>query len=166
MIKEKNTWSATWSCLQTNSDFWFYEFCASSSCQEIQVKQGLAEYCERIDIVFDLYHQKSIKENEPNRRGKQTGILTGVSHVDQALPVAMDKFCCFHRKTSLFSSFFSLRRKCIKLYFQDVTKKSLVTNKSFWNFVKPFLNNKSGHSQNDIMLIYNGKVIVKENNLL
>ena len=138
----------------------------SSSCQEIQVKQGLAEYCERIDIVFDSYHQKSIKENEPNRRGKQTRTLTGVSHGDQALPVAMDEFCCFHRKTSLFSSFFSLRRKCIKLYFQDVTKKSLVRNKSFWNFVKPFLNNKSGHSQNDIMLIYNGKVIVKENNLL
>ena len=59
----------------------------------------------------------------------------------------------------------SLRRKCIKSYFQDVTKKGLVTNKSFWNFVKPFLTNKSCHTQNDIMLIDNGKVIVEERDL-
>ena len=43
----------------------------------------------------------------------------------------------------------SLRRKCIKSYVQDVTKKGLVTNKSFWNFVKSFLTNKTCHSQND-----------------
>ena len=51
----------------------------------------------------------------------------------------------------------SLRRKCIKSYFQDVTKKGLVTNKSFWNFIKLFLANKSCHTQNDIMLIENVK---------
>ena len=45
----------------------------------------LPQDCERIDIVFDLYHQKSIKGNERNRRGKQAGILTDVSHNDQAL---------------------------------------------------------------------------------
>ena len=60
----------------------------------------------------------------------------------------------------------SMRRKCIKSYFQDVTKKGLVTNKSFWNFVKPFLTNKSCHTQNDIMLIDNGKVIVEESDLV
>ena len=59
----------------------------------------------------------------------------------------------------------SLRRKCIKSYFRDVTKKGLFTNKSFWNFVKPFLTNKSCHTQNDIMLIDNGKVIVEERDL-
>ena len=37
----------------------------------------------------------------------------------------------------------SLRRKCIKSYFQDVSKKGLVTNKSFWNFIKPFLTTKA-----------------------
>ena len=60
----------------------------------------------------------------------------------------------------------SLRKNCIKSYFQDVTKKSLVTNKSFWSFVKPFLTNKSCHIQNDIMLIDNSKVIVEESDLV
>ena len=31
----------------------------------------------------------------------------------------------------------SLQRECTKLYFQNVMKKGLVTNKSFWSFVKP-----------------------------
>ena len=60
----------------------------------------------------------------------------------------------------------SLRRECIKSYFQNVTKKGLVTNKSFWNFIKPFLTNKSCHTQNDIILIDNGKVIVEESDLV
>ena len=38
-------------------------------------------------------------------------------------------------------------------------------NKSFWNFVKPFQANKSCHTQNDIMLIDNGEVIVEESSL-
>ena len=58
-----------------------------------------------------------------------------------------------------------LRRKSIKSYFRDVTKKGLVTNKSFLNFNKPFLTNKSCHTQNDIMLIDNGEVIVEEREL-
>ena len=33
---------------------------------------------------------------------------------------------------------------------------------SFWNFVKLFLTNKSCHTQNDKILIDNGKVIVEE----
>ena len=37
---------------------------------------------------------------------------------------------------------------------------------SFWSLVKPFLTNKSFHTQNDIMLIDNGKVIVEENDLV
>ena len=41
-----------------------------------------------------------------------------------------------------------------------------MTNKSFWNLVKPFLTNKSYHTQNDIMLIDNGKVIVEESDLV
>ena len=54
----------------------------------------------------------------------------------------------------------------IKSYFQDVTKKGLVTNKSFWNFVKPFLTNESCHAQSDIMLIDDGKVIVEKSDLV
>ena len=64
------------------------------------------------------------------------------------------------------SKYLSLRRKCIKSYFQDVTKKGLVTNKSFWNFVKPFLTDKSCDTQNDVMLINNGKVIIEESDLV
>ena len=41
----------------------------------------------------------------------------------------------------------SLRRKCIKSFFQDVTKEGLVTNRSFWSFVKPFLTNKSCYTK-------------------
>ena len=60
------------------------------------------------------------------------------------------------------NKFVSQRGKSIKSYFQDVTKKGLVTNMSFWNFVKLFLTNKSCHTQNDKILIDNGKVIVEE----
>ena len=59
----------------------------------------------------------------------------------------------------------SLQSNCIKSYFQNVNKKGLVTNKSFWSYVKPFLTNKSCHTQNGIALIDNGKVIVEENDL-
>ena len=52
------------------------------------------------------------------------------------------------------------------MFFQDVTKKGLVTNKSFWKFVRPFLTNKNYHEQSDIMLIYNAKVIVAEHDLI
>ena len=41
--------------------------------------------------------------------------------------------------------------------FKILLRKGLVTNKSFWNFVKPSLTNKSWHTQNDIMLIDNGR---------
>ena len=60
------------------------------------------------------------------------------------------------------NKYVSLWRKCIKSYFQDVPKKDLVTNNSFWSFVKPFLTNKSCHTQNDIIVIDKGKVIVEE----
>ena len=59
----------------------------------------------------------------------------------------------------------SLQSNCIKSYFQNVNKKGLVTNKSFRSYVKPFLTNKSCHTQNGITLIDNGKVIVEENDL-
>ena len=40
--------------------------------------------------------------------------------------------------------------------------RKLLSHKSFWNFFKAFLTNKSCYTQNDIMLIDNGKVIVEE----
>ena len=49
--------------------------------------------------------------------------------------------------------------------FNMLLRKVFVTNKSFWSFVKPFLTNKSCHTENYIMLIDNGIVIVEENEL-
>lgn len=60
----------------------------------------------------------------------------------------------------------SLRRKRIKTFFQDVAKKSIVTNKFFWKFVRPFLTNKNYHTQDYIMLIDNGMVIAEEHDFV
>lgn len=44
-------------------------------------------------------------------------------------------------------------KKCLKQYFQNVTEKGIVSNKTFWNFFETFSTNKSSSSQNDIALI-------------
>ena len=36
-----------------------------------------------------------------------------------------------------------IRRKSIKRYMSKVSEKGIETNKSFWNFIKPFMANKS-----------------------
>ena len=46
----------------------------------------------------------------------------------------------------------SLRRKCIKKYFHNITDNNIVTNKNFWNFIRPFLINKGSLSSCEIML--------------
>ena len=63
-----------------------------------------------------------------------------------------------HRKITLKNPSLIRVKTQRKKYFQDITKKSLVTNKSFWSFMKPFLAKKSCHTQNDIILIDTGKV--------
>ena len=47
-----------------------------------------------------------------------------------------------------------------------VMRHCLVTNKSFWKFVKLFLITKSCHTQNDMMLTDNGKVIAEQSDLV
>ena len=59
----------------------------------------------------------------------------------------------------------SLRKKCIKSYFQKVSENGINSNKAFWRIVKPFITNKNCHEQNDIILNENGKVIINENEL-
>ena len=59
----------------------------------------------------------------------------------------------------------SLRKKSMNLYLDKLTVDGIVTNKSFWKFIKPFLKNKSCHVQNDIMLIQNDEIITKEKDL-
>ena len=53
---------------------------------------NLSKGCTRIDIIFDLYHDKSIKGSERKRRYQSAGILTKVTRSDQPFPVEMDKF--------------------------------------------------------------------------
>ena len=46
------------------------------------------------------------KENERNRRGKQTGIVTDVLHDDQTLPVEMNQFWSMSQNIFSFYQFF------------------------------------------------------------
>ena len=55
----------------------------------------------------------------------------------------------------------SLQKKSMKLYLNKLAADGIVTNKSFWIFIKPFLKNKSCHAQNDIMLIQNDEIITE-----
>ena len=56
-----------------------------------------------------------------------------------------------------------IRRKSIKRYMDKVSEKGIETNKSFWNFVKPFMTNVYGMvASNDITLIEGKNVITDE----
>ena len=46
----------------------------------------------------------------------------------------------------------ALRRKCIKEYFHNITDNNIVTNKIFWNFIRPFRINKGSLNSCEIML--------------
>ena len=48
--------------------------------------------CSRIDIVFDLYLQQSIKQAERSRRSKSESININISNSKQQLPVEKDRF--------------------------------------------------------------------------
>ena len=54
----------------------------------------------------------------------------------------------------------------MKLYLNKSAADGIVTDKSFWKFIKPFLKNKSCHLQNDIMLIENDEIITEEKDLV
>ena len=63
--------------------------------------KSLAETCTRVDIVFDLYRENSIKSHERKRRSTKSCIATSVSHHDQPLPVDIDAFWALsHNKVS------------------------------------------------------------------
>ena len=52
----------------------------------------IAKNSNRIDIIFDLYLEGSIKQNERDRRKKSTPINVTICSTDQTLPVEMDSF--------------------------------------------------------------------------
>ena len=53
---------------------------------------SLSETCNRVDIVFDVYNEQSIKGSERRRRTKVEGIETIITGFDQPLPVELDRF--------------------------------------------------------------------------
>ena len=55
-----------------------------------------------------------------------------------------------------------IRRKSIKRYIDKVSEKGIKTNKSNWNFIKPFMTNKGMVARNDITLIEGKNVITDE----
>ena len=52
-----------------------------------------------------------------------------------------------------------IRRKSIRRYMDKISEKVTETNKSFWNFVKPFMTNKGMVASNDLILI-DGKNVI------
>ena len=60
----------------------------------------------------------------------------------------------------------SLRRKNIKSFLKNVTKRSIIANKNFWTFIKPFLINKGFLENNDITLIEGNNIITSERELV
>ena len=55
-----------------------------------------------------------------------------------------------------------MRRKSTKRYMNKVSEKGIKTNKSFWNFIKPFMTNKGMVASNDVTLIEGKNVITDE----
>ena len=53
----------------------------------------------------------------------------------------------------------ALRRKCIKEYFHSMSNNNIVTDKNFWNFIRPFLVNKGLLNSNENMLRKEKKII-------
>ena len=54
-----------------------------------------------------------------------------------------------------------IRRKSIKRYLDKISEKGIEANKSFWNFIKPFMTNKDMIASKDITLI-DGKNVITD----
>ena len=59
----------------------------------------------------------------------------------------------------------NLRKKAIKTYFKDIKDSGIVENKKFWQTIKPFITNKSGISNNNIMIIENDSLVTDDKKL-
>ena len=58
------------------------------------------------------------------------------------------------------------RRKSFKRYMDKISEKGIETNKSFWNFIKPFMTNRGMIANNDITLNDGENVITDEYEIL
>ena len=59
-----------------------------------------------------------------------------------------------------------MRKKAIKQQFKKATEAGLVSNRVFWNLVKPFLSNKGGLAGSDISLLKNNRIVTEERELV
>ena len=55
----------------------------------------------------------------------------------------------------------SLRKKSIKKYFKNISKDGVVSNKSFWTIMKPFLTNKGHINGEEIILKHDNETITE-----
>ena len=56
----------------------------------------------------------------------------------------------------------SLRKKAMRNHFKEAKKNGTLSNKEFWDLVKPFLSNKGGLISSDISLVKNDAVITND----
>ena len=56
----------------------------------------------------------------------------------------------------------ALRKKAIKNHFKKVTSDGLMSNKAFWDLVKPFLSNKGGMTGNEISLVNDDRIVTDD----
>ena len=59
----------------------------------------------------------------------------------------------------------TLRKKAIKNHFKRVTSNGLMSNKAFWDLVKPFLSNKGVLAGTDISLVKDDKIVTDDHDL-
>ncbi len=59
----------------------------------------------------------------------------------------------------------SLRKRAMKNHFKEATRNGVLSNKEFWDLVKPFLSNKGGLISSDISLVKNDAVITDDQEL-
>ena len=59
----------------------------------------------------------------------------------------------------------NLRKKAIKTHFKNITDSGIIENKKFWQTIKPFITNKSGISNNSIMIIENDSLVTDDKKL-
>ena len=59
----------------------------------------------------------------------------------------------------------ALRKKGIKNHIKKVTSDGLMSNKAFWDLVKPFLSNKGGLTGTEISLVNGGRIVTDDHEL-
>ena len=59
----------------------------------------------------------------------------------------------------------SIRKKAIKSHFKEATKSGTMSNKEFWDLVKPFLSNKGELMSSDISLVNNETTVTNDKEL-